>query len=88
MCKKTHAHLRYDFLQYAFNSCAKFQNECLKTLRGVDYTILLPLNETLPENRLSLKFRNFVKMIFLPAKRHMHIFNMLIASVQSFKLIA
>ena len=40
-CKKTHAHL-----QYAFNSCAKFQNECLKTLRGVDYTILLPLNET------------------------------------------
>ena len=31
---------------YAFNSCAKFQNECLKTLRGVDYTILLPLNET------------------------------------------
>ena len=41
VCKKTHAHL-----QYAFNSCAKFQNECLKTLRGVDYTILLPLNET------------------------------------------
>ena len=39
--QKTHAHL-----QYAFNSCAKFQNECLKTLRGVDYTILLPLNET------------------------------------------
>ena len=27
-------------------SCAKFQNECLKTLRGVDYTILLPLTET------------------------------------------
>ena len=39
--KKPHAHL-----EYAFNSCAKFQNECLKTLRGVDYTILLPLNET------------------------------------------
>ena len=39
--KKTHAHL-----QYAFNSCAKFQNECLKTLKGVDYTILLPLTET------------------------------------------
>ena len=30
----------------AFNSCAKFQNECLKTLRGIDYTILLPLTET------------------------------------------
>ena len=39
--KKTHAHL-----QCAFNSCAKFQNECLKTLSGVDYTILLPLTET------------------------------------------
>ena len=39
--KKIHAHL-----QYAFNSCAKFQNEFLKTLRGVDYTILLPLTET------------------------------------------
>ena len=39
--KQKHAHL-----QCAFNSCAKFQNECLKTLRGVDYTILLPLTET------------------------------------------
>ena len=28
------------------------------------------------------------KIIFLPAKSHMHIFNMLITSVQSFKLIA
>ena len=28
------------------------------------------------------------KMIFLPAKSHMHIFNMLITCVQSFKLIA
>ena len=41
VCKKTHAHL-----QYAFNSCAKFQNKCLKTLRGVDYAILLPPTET------------------------------------------
>ena len=39
--KKTRAHL-----QYAFNSCAKFQNECLKTLRGIDYTILLSLTDT------------------------------------------
>ena len=39
--QKTHAHL-----QYAFNNCAKFQNEYLKTLRRVDYTILLPLTET------------------------------------------
>ena len=41
VCKKTHAHF-----QYAFNSYAKFQNECLKTLRGVDNIILLPLTET------------------------------------------
>ena len=34
----SHAHL-----QYACNICAQFQTECLKTLRGVDYTILLPL---------------------------------------------
>ena len=34
VCKIKHAHL-----QYAFNSCAKFQNECLKILRAVDYTI-------------------------------------------------
>ena len=39
--KKTHAHL-----QYALNSCAKFQNECLKAVIGVDYTILLPFTET------------------------------------------
>ena len=26
--------------------CAKFQIDCLKILRGVDYTILLPLTET------------------------------------------
>ena len=60
VCKETHAHL-----QYAFNSCAKFQNECLKTLRGVDYPILLPLTETQPENCLSPKCRNFVKNNFL-----------------------
>ena len=81
VCKKTHAQL-----QYAFNSCAKFQNECLKTLRGVDYTNLLPNIEVQPENYLSPKCRNFIKLRC--AKSHMHIFNMLIASVKSFKLIA
>ena len=29
--KKSHVHLHY-----AFNICAKFQNECLKTQRGVE----------------------------------------------------
>ena len=47
-----------------FNICAKFQKECLKTLRGVDYTILLPLTETYPENHRSPKYRNFVKNDF------------------------
>ena len=31
--KKWHA-----YLQYAYNICAKFQTECLKTQGGVDYT--------------------------------------------------
>ena len=34
---QSHAHL-----QYAYNICAKFQIDCLKTLGGVDYTNLLP----------------------------------------------
>ena len=29
-------------LQYAYNICAKFQIDCLKTLGGVDYTNWLP----------------------------------------------
>ena len=40
--KKTRAHL-----QYAFDSCAKFQNECLKTQKGVDiqsYYLLMKPN--------------------------------------------
>ena len=42
--------------------------ECLKTLREVDYTILLPHTETLPQNCLSQKCRNFVKNYFLACK--------------------
>ena len=68
--------------------CVKFQTECLKTLRGVDYTILLPLTETYTLNCLSQKCRNIVKNYFIAAKSDMHIFNMLIISVQSFKLNA
>ena len=55
--KKSHANL-----QYASNICAKFQTECLKTLRGVDYTILLPLVKT------NLKIV-LVKNPFLACKR-------------------
>ena len=76
----SHAHF-----QYANNICAKFQIDCLKTLGEVDYTNLLPNIEAYPENCLSPKCRNFVKIIFLPAKSHLHIFNMLITSVQSLK---
>ena len=36
VCKNSHAHL-----QNALNICSKFQNNCLKTLRGVDHTIFL-----------------------------------------------
>ena len=35
MCKRSH-------VQYACNVFAKFQTECLKTLREADYTNLLP----------------------------------------------
>ena len=83
-CKKSHAHL-----QYACIICAKFQTDCLKTLRGVDYAVLRPLTQTLPQNCLSQKCRNFVKSYFLPKeKSHANIFNMLITSILSFKLIA
>ena len=46
----------------------------MKTLRGVDYTILLSLTETLHENRLCQKCRNFVKNNFLACqKSHAHL---------------
>ena len=32
-------------LLYAYNICAKFQIDCLKTLEGVNYTTLLPHTE-------------------------------------------
>ena len=35
---RSHMHI----FQYAYNICAKFQIDCLKTLGGVDYTNLLP----------------------------------------------
>ena len=82
MCKKSHAHLKN-----ACNTCVKFQIESLKTPRGVDYTNLLPLQPNLK----TVYVKNIVilsKISVSPAKRHMYIFNMLITSVQSFKLIA
>ena len=76
--EKSHAHV-----QYAYNICATFQTDCLKTLRGVDYTNLLPNIE------LNLKIVHykapkaviFSKIIFLPAKSHMHMFDMLVTYV-------
>ena len=52
------------------------------------YPILKP---NLKPNLKIVEVKNVVilsKVIFLPAKSHMHIFNMLITSVQCFKLIA
>ena len=64
----SHAHL-----QYAYNTCAKFQIDCLKTLGGVGYTNLLPHIEAKPENCLSPKCRSFVKNDFLSCqKSHAH----------------
>ena len=46
----------------------------LENLRRVDYTILVPLTETEPENRLSPKCRNFVKNDFFACeKSHAHL---------------
>ena len=60
-----------------FNICAKFQNDCLKILEGVDNTNLLPHIETLPQNCLSQKWSNFVKnYFFVFAEMYMHIFYM------------
>ena len=56
---------------------------CLKSLRRVDYTILLPLTET---SKLIVLVKNAVmlsKIIFSPAKSHMHVFNMLKTSLLS-----
>ena len=42
VCKKSHAQ--------AGNIYTKFQTDCLKTLVGVNYTIMLPRIEALPQN--------------------------------------
>ena len=42
LCAKKHKYI-FNMLLIAVQ---KFQNECLKTLKGADYTILIPLNET------------------------------------------
>ena len=52
-----------------FVICVKFQTECLKTLRGVDNTISLPLTETLTVNRLVQKCRKIVKNYFIACKK-------------------
>ena len=49
--------------------CVKFQTECLKTLRGVDKTISLPLTETLTLNCPSQKCRNIVKNYYIACKK-------------------
>ena len=83
-CEKSHAHVKC-----ACNICATLQIDCLKTLRRVDYTNLLPNIEAQPQNCLSSKRRNiFQELFFLLKKSHTHMFNMLVTYVQSFKSIA
>ena len=74
-------------LQYAYNICEKIQIDAWKLweelITQTGYPILKPnLKIVSVQNAVILS-----KIIFLPAKNHMHIFNMLITSVQSFKLI-
>ena len=59
----------YARLQYAYNICAKFRIDCLKTLGGVDHTNLLPHIEAQTQNCLSRKCRNFIKNYFLSCKK-------------------
>ena len=55
-CKNSHAHL-----QYIHNKCAWFQNDPLKTVRGVDYTNSIPHNAESCLKWLSSKGCNSVK---------------------------
>ena len=57
VCKKSHPHF-----QYIHNKCAWFQNDPLKTVRGVDYTNSIPYNAKSYEKRLSSKGCNSVKI--------------------------
>ena len=79
--KKSHAHLKY-----TTNISAKFQIVCFYSLGGFDYTNFLPYTEVLPQN-CPIEIYKFVKIYVLSAKSHMHIFNRLVTSVQSFKWI-
>ena len=80
VCKNSHAHL-----QYIHNKYAKFQNDLLKTVRGVDYTNSIPYNA-----KSCLKVRKAViqsKLFLAPPKPHTHIFNMSTTGMQSSKKI-
>ena len=56
-CKNSHVHL-----QYIHNKCAWFQNDALKTVRGVDYTNSIPYNAKSCLKCLSSKGCNSVKI--------------------------
>ena len=83
---KSHMHI----FKYAYNICEKKVSNWLLENSGRSWLIhkLPPHIEAKSENCLSPKCRNFVKNYFLLVKSHMHIFNMLITSVKSFKLTA
>ena len=68
VCKKSHAHF-----QYIHNKYAWFQNDPLKTVRGVDYTNSIPYNAKSCLKLLSSKGCNSVKIYFSSTKNpHAH----------------
>ena len=86
LCAKSHMHI-FNMLQTSVHSFKLIAWKLWEELiTQTCYPILKP-NLLLPH----IEVQNAVilsKIIFSPAKIHMHIFNMLIKSVKSFKLIA
>ena len=69
VCKNSHAHLHY-----IHNKYARFQNDPLKTVGGVDYTNSIPYNAKSCLKWLSSKGCNSVKIISSSTKNpHAHL---------------
>ena len=82
VCKHSHEHL-----QYIHNKYAWFQNDPLKTVRGVDYTTSIPYNAKSCLKWLSSKGCNSVKINSTSTKKpHAH-FQYVHNRLQGFKRI-
>ena len=67
-------------------SVQSFKPIALKPVGGVDYTNLLIILK--PNLKIAYVEKGVILIFFLSSRSHMHIFNILITSMQSFKLIA